>query len=469
MELTNKQKEAILRWQDPRISFQLYGGAIRGAKTAKLAIEAALFAMAYPNSRWVIMRSDRPKIVTNLLPTVSHFYSMDGIIEHVVKVNRSELTFTFDNGSVVQLFAESYSQDKDMNRFHGLEANGFFLDELSEFQEQTLNKCFERAGSWLNAEPSIFGKKPRSIVSATCNPTKNWVKTELYDKYIQNRSHEGWIKEGWVYIPAKITDNPKVPNSYYVGLKQNMTPLNYQRFVDGDWEYVESNGHEWIYNFDYSSHVQKVDYLPDVATYLTFDFNVWPYMTLICFQVVQIPDGYQVRFYDEFCLPHPKNTAEDVCKAWIDKYPKTYGKIPVSYCGDASGENKIPGFGDKKAFNAVRSTLAPYLHNSSDRVYKKQFFNEFVRKFINDIFSGTLRDRSQVQIIIDEVNCPKFIKDIQVTIENPNGGFIKEKTIDQKTKVTYEKNGHCVDAGKYGLLSVFSGLYENQYHNNKSF
>ncbi|WP_026629500.1 hypothetical protein [Dyadobacter alkalitolerans] len=459
MQLTNKQLEAIEVLSSTDVSFLLYGGAIRGAKTIWLAIVFAELAMIYPNSRWAIMRADRPKITNNLVPSVNYIYSQDRYKSRIVSRNKADLTYTFDNGSVVQLFPESFTQDKDMTRFHGLEVNGFGLDELSEFQEQTLDKCFERAGSWLNAEANSFGHKPRPLVLGTCNPTKNWVKTRIYDRFI-----EGTLPETWRYIQAKVTDNPFVPKSYLTSLKTNMTAINYQRFVDGDWEYVESNGHEWIYNFNYTQHVRSVPYLPGIPSFLTFDFNVWPYMTLLCFQlepkVINGHQGYVVRFYDEFCLPHPRNTAEAVCQEWIKKYPAVYGPAPVSYCGDASGENRIPGFGDRKAFNSVRRTLEPYLHSGSDRVYKKQFFNEFLRQFLNDIFAGY----QPAEIWIDEVRCPKFIKDLQETIESPTGGFLKEKTVDPKTKVSYERNGHCVDAGKYGLLSVFSQLYENNYH-----
>jgi len=464
VELTRKQAEALEIMEDPSVSFLLYGGAIRGAKTVFIAIFFALLAIFYPNSRWVILRSDRPKIMTNLLPTINYIFSHPDIDRHIADRNRSSLTFTFNNGSVITLFAESYSQDKDMTRFHGLEANGFAADELPEFQEQTLDKLFERAGSWLNAQAGPNGKKPRPIVIGSANPTKNWVKKKIYDNWVA-----GSLKEGWRYLQAKVTDNPFVPKSYLENLKKNMTTINYQRFVDGDWEWVESNGHEWIFNFNYTQHVRKVEYLKNKPSYLTFDFNVWPYMTLLCFQIEEAmvagQQGYRVRFYDEICLEHPRNTAEDVCKEWIKRYPKIYGQVPVSYCGDASGENRIPGFGEKRAFNAVREALAPYLHSKSDRVYRKQFFNEFLRKFLNDLFGGHL----PVEIWIDEVNCPKFIKDIQETIESPDGGFVKEKAVDPKTKVKYEKNGHLVDAGKYGLLSVFSELYESKYHRNNGY
>lgn len=447
---------------EPKVNFVLYGGAIRGAKTIWLAMMFAYFAIYYPNSRWAIMRMDGPKIRLNLLPSVSLIYSNPEIARFIVDINKTSNTYTFANGSVIQLFAESHTTDKDMTRFHGLEVNGFGLDELPEFQEQTWRKCFERAGAWLNAKPGANGKKPRPMVLATANPTKNWVKTEIYDKWFHNI-----LPKTWRYIQARVFDNPYVPQSYLDNLKENMTPENYERFVGGDWEYVDANGHEWLHKFNYTTHVRSVPYLNKQSSFLTFDFNVWPYMTLLCFQLEELPEigGYRVRFYDEFCLSHPDNSAEAVCKAWIKKYPNVYGQRPVSYCGDASGESNVPGFGSVKAFNPVRATLAKYLHDSSNLVYRKEFFNEFVRKFVNDMLDGHL----PVEIWIDENNCKKLIKDIQVCLEDPKGGFVKVKVVDPKTKIKYEQNGHCVDAMKYGLLSVFSQTYEEKYHRKNGY
>ena len=459
MQLTKKQHEATQLLIQHWVSFLIYGGAIRGAKTFWIAIIFAELAILYPNSRWAIMRADRPKIINNLLPSVNEVYSSPHFASEIKSFNKLSLAYTFKNGSQVQLFPESFQTDKELSRFHGLEVNGFGLDELSEFQEQTLDKCFERAGSWLNAKTNIHGKKPRPLVLATCNPTKNWVKDRIYDPYVN-----GTLPQGWEYVPAKVTDNPYVPKSYLTNLKRNMTPLNYQRFVDGDWEYVERTGHEWLYQFSYTQHVQRAPYLPNVPTFLTFDFNVWPYMTLLCFQVVfdRERQVHQVRFYREYCLEHPKNTAKAVCQAWIRDYPKVYGATPVKYCGDKSGENRIPGFGEEKAFNPVRETLAPYLSSDSNQVFTGQFFNSFVRDFYNDILSGAL----PIELVFDEQLCPKTIKDIQEAISDPLGGFIKEKAVAVigGLKVTYEKNGHCVDASKYGLLSAFSQLYKEKYH-----
>ncbi len=463
MEMSRKQNEALALLGEKGVNFILYGGAIRGAKTIWLALVFAILAIYYPRSRWVLMRADGPKLRNNLLPSVNYIYSKPDIACHIAKTNMSDLSWTFKNGSMVMLFAESYASDKELSRFHGLEVNGFGFDELPEFNIKTFQKAFERAGAWLNAGKGKNGKYPRPLVLASANPTQNWVKDDIYDPWRDGRLAK--LKPNWRYIQARVYDNPYVKPSYLKSLKENMTPENYSRFVDGDWDYVIRTGHEWIKKFDFTTHVQETEYLNKEATYLSFDFNVWPYMTLLAFQIEEVRDlytlqpRYKIRFYDEFCLAFPDNSGEAVVKAWIKKYPKVWGRRPVTYCGDASGENKVPGFGTKSAFNEVREALKGYTHEGSNQVFKKRFHNEFARAFLNDIMSGDL----DVDVFIDP-KCKNLIKDMQQCLEDPKGGFVKVIDVDPVTGTKFEKVGHCMDAFKYAMLSVFSNLYLTKYH-----
>lgn len=461
MQLTRRQYEATLELANPEVDFLLYGGAIRGGKTGWLCTTAFQLSRSFANSRTFILRADRPKISTNLLPSVNYFFSQPEVKKHIVGVNKSDLTYTFDNDSIVQLFPESFNQDKDLARFHGLEPNFILFDELPEFQEKTFDKAFERAGAWLNAKPNKWGHKPRPLVVASANPTKNWVKERVYDPW-----KNGTLPPNWRYVPAKVTDNPFIDPSYLASLKKNMSPLNYQRFVEGDWEYQEAIGNEWLYRFDYSTHVKPVKYDPNKATYLTYDFNVLPYMTLLCAQVEVTHTATYVRFYREYCGKHPDNTARAVTKMWVQDYRSDH-RAPVYYCGDSAGESRIPGFGEDKAFNPVRQELDRFIHNESDAVFKRQFFNEYIRSMLNDILAQQLSTSNQIIVEIDEKLCPTLIRDIQETREGDKGGMLKERIKHPITGEMHEKNGHCVDAFKYLFLSVFSELYLTKYHNRQ--
>ena len=110
--------------------------------------------------------------------------------------------------------------DKELNRFKGLECNGFLLEEINELHQQTFYKCIERAGS------HIIPNGPKPIILATCNPTNNWVKELVYDHW-----KEGTLPPNWMYIPSKIFDNPFIPQDYLESLK-SMPRYEYQVFVE---------------------------------------------------------------------------------------------------------------------------------------------------------------------------------------------------------------------------------------------
>ena len=181
--------------------------------------------------------------------------------------------------------AESYDQDKELNRFRGMEVNGFGFDEINECQEVTLSKAIERAGTWLNSDG-----EPPSLILATCNPTQNWVKAKFYDRWIS-----GTLPNRWAYIPAKITDNPHIPAAYIEGLKANLPPLEYTKFVDGDWEAYDASGRFATY-FDEDKHVQPCLLNPVLPLYISFDFNLEPF-AFIFYQVHR--DGIHIFDEDE--------------------------------------------------------------------------------------------------------------------------------------------------------------------------
>jgi predicted phage terminase large subunit-like protein len=227
IQFSPKQAEAYKLVKDKDVNIILYGGAIRGGKTRWLIMSVLLYLIEYPNSRGVIIRRDFPTLKKNLYPSLADILLL-GFNDFILKKNLSDYTFELSNGSVLTLMSESYDVDKDLNRFRGLEANIIAIDEINEVQEVTFEKCIERAGTWFK---SIAPAK----ILATCNPTHNWVKTRFYDPYIKNE-----LKPQWVYISSKITDNPFTPKEYLEGLKRNMNPILYQRFVDGDWDVKET-------------------------------------------------------------------------------------------------------------------------------------------------------------------------------------------------------------------------------------
>ena len=248
----------------------VFGGAIRGGKTYWLLLTLSYLALEYPRSRWVIIRRSLPDLKRTTFPSFSSILA-DGVSDYVTSWNRDTNVVTFANGSELMFMAESFDEDKDLNRFKGLEVNGAGLDEVNELQEQTFYKVQERIGSWNKAEG-----KPPIVCMATCNPANNWVKSIIYERY-----KEGTLPERWSFIPSKITDNPHIPIEYLESLKE-LPPVQYARFVEGDWDVMDDVANPFLYEWDDTKHIDdSVQLNRNVPVHISVDFNINPLCALV--------------------------------------------------------------------------------------------------------------------------------------------------------------------------------------------
>ena len=202
-----------------------YGGAIRSGKSAVAIILAQTLARIYPGSRWAIVRKDLPTLRRNVLPTFSKF-RIEGF---ATPVNQSTWLSKCSNGSELVFFTESIKDDPDLDRWKGLEVNGFILEEGNELQEVSWRKAIERAGSWI--VPNI-PEQPPPLIIVTCNPSAGWVKRVFYDPWAN-----GSLEEPFYFQKATIADNPHLEPAYIESLK-SLPQREYNRFVLGDWSTV---------------------------------------------------------------------------------------------------------------------------------------------------------------------------------------------------------------------------------------
>ena len=105
----------------------VFGGSIRGGKTYWLLLTLSHLALTYGGSRWVIIRKSLPDLKRTTFPSFTGLLG-DGLNAHIRSWNRDTNVVTFNNGSELIFMAESFDEDKDLNRFRGLEVNGAGLD-----------------------------------------------------------------------------------------------------------------------------------------------------------------------------------------------------------------------------------------------------------------------------------------------------------------------------------------------------
>jgi hypothetical protein len=191
------------------------------------------------------VRTDLPTLRRNVVPAMDKIILWSG--GFVGDLNQSTWSYTCANGSVILLFAEQFTQDPELDRWKGLEVNGFALEEGNELAEKSANKAIERAGSYIipatpeDPEP----RQPPPFIFVTFNPCNEWPRTWFYEPY---KNHT--IQAPYYFLPATILDNPFASEDYKESLKL-LPPEEYDRFVKGEWDFIDDPRQliklEWIW------------------------------------------------------------------------------------------------------------------------------------------------------------------------------------------------------------------------------
>ena len=435
IETTAKQNDLIAACFSGKYKIVLYGGAVKGAKTYGMFIVSLLAQKKYPGIRMAFVRKDIPTIERNSYPTWNKIHP-----SNVLKDKRTDNVnphIEFKNGSQLIFFGENYNSDKELNRWRGLDVNWFLIDEVNELAEASFYKAIERSGSYVFEK----GGTPPPLIVCTCNPSQNWVKSLIYDKYIKNE-----LPKGWIYIPAKITDNPYLSQDYIDGLKL-LPSYQYEVFVNGNWDIQIKTGGEFYKCFDFGKQVTNLKYNKDIPLHTTFDFNVNPYVTLIVWQI----EGKRAMKINEILLQSPRNKTEEACREFIKQYPQHTAGLFIY--GDPSGVHEDTrsekGFND---FVIIQKTLKQF--KPQLRVQSKAPAVASRGNFINTIFEKGFEG---IEILMNET-CKESIKEYTNLKEASDGTKHKEKA-KNAAGVSYEVYGHISDADDYFICTAFANEY----------
>lgn len=294
-----------------------------GGKSYVCLALCVLLCKIYPGSFWVVIRESLPTLKSTSLLTFWKVCPKNFVHSY----NQTEQIVTFMNGSKMKFMAEDYQNDKDFDRFKGLEVNGFVLEQIEELNEGLLDVCFIRAGRHKIPDTD---KQPKPLILANVNPTLMWPKEKVYDRY-----NAGTLPKGWFYLPAKITDNPALfDDKDYMERLENLDSLTKKRLIDGDWTAFAVKS-PFFYAFSISEHELPV-YEPNehIPLVISFDFNKNP-MTCLVGQSIDIST---LVIFDEIKVPD--GSTPEICEKLLSKYPLWINNIDVT--GDATGRNRSP-------------------------------------------------------------------------------------------------------------------------------
>lgn len=387
-----------------------------------------MLSRMFPRSKWCTIRESIPTLKKTTLETFKKIVPSNFLINY----NQQDQIATFINGSQMMFMAEDYANDKDFDRFKGLEVNGFLLEQIEELQEGLLDVCFIRAGRW-SIPPTKEDPEPRQpdpLIMANMNPTLTWPKRKIYDPYTKNQ-----LPEDWCYIPAKITDNPKLfEDEKYMSRFKNLDDLTKRRLIDGDWTAFNVDK-PFLYAFTHQKHVIK-QYTPNphLPLLASFDFNVDP-MTAI---VSQMPDIKTLVTFDEFVIEN--SSTPELCDAIIAKYPPWLGRFDVT--GDATGSNRSSfERGGVSHYVKIKDALQCNDYQLKIRKHNPSHINS--RILCNSVLQNA-------NFSVTE-NCHGVIDDcIQTSVDN-FGQIIKTK----------DKGRHLMDNVRYSIDACFPDFITN--------
>lgn len=233
----------------------LYGGAAGGGKTEWLIEYVAAQMEAHPYNRGVIFRRVFPSLARTIVPRAKQK------LWARAKWNGQEHTFTFPNGSVLELASLQY-EDSVLDH-QGAEYGVVAFEEITEFSQPQVEYMIGRLRS-----PNE-GIRPHMV--ATTNPggrghkwVKRWwvkpladdlpfeklengqelpVKVEPYVPWRPAASEDQPKPRMRVFVPATLADNPKLLErdpDYVNRLRANSNRALRKAYEEGDWDAIDA-------------------------------------------------------------------------------------------------------------------------------------------------------------------------------------------------------------------------------------
>lgn len=230
-------------------------------------------------------------------------------------------------------------------------------------------------------------------------------------------------------------DNRWITNGFIAFLEQlkKLAPYYYEVFCLGIWGHKQINK-PFAYAFDDKKHVGRVEYNSEKELLLGFDFNVDPVVAI----AAQLYDD-KLEYIKEFTLEN--SDIYELCDRIKTAYP--HGLFLVT--GDASGHNRSAlAKGNINYYTVIQDQLG-----LSDGQMKQPSINPHVkdrRVLLNSVLQN-------FNVIFDEENCPKLIRDMKYVEVDDKGEIKKDRSSDVK------KADH-LDAGSY-LICTFMDWFLN--------
>ena len=220
--------------------------------------------------------------------------------------------------------------------------------------------------------------------------------------------------------------------------------------------------------FDRAKHICSIGYDESKRLYISFDFNVRPYVTITIHQLFDRENDYDRYasdfrnlddYYgmsidkiavqvDEITAKYPNNSTEGACSIFRKRYHSHMSGVHIY--GDPSGKNE-----DTRSTGMLNdyTIITSHLKGMSPRLRVANSAPSVTNRI--DFINHQLATASGGLAFAYNRNCTETILDYTLGKENYDGTKFKEKVRDKETQMTYEKRHHITDANDYFYAEFF--------------
>lgn len=256
LRVTEKQLEFIEALADE----VLFGGAAGGGKSMGQLIDAAAFAVRYPQSRQLILRRTLPELERTLIRTARGIYP-----QKLYSYSESKHLGRFANGSTVEFgYCDA---EADVYRYQSAEYDVIRFDELTHFTEFMY--------LYLSSRVRGANGYPKQVKSST-NPGgvgHDWVKRRFIDIGAAGAVHET-ATGSRLFIPSLVSDNPFLESAdpKYKGRLMRLPENERRALLLGEWNI---SGGRFFPEWDAAVHVVRPFDIPqDWQKFFVMDYGL---------------------------------------------------------------------------------------------------------------------------------------------------------------------------------------------------
>jgi len=256
----------------------LLSGSFGSAKSTLMAHLLIRHCVEFPGARVCIARRSLPDLKRTIWKEVLEHMEEDFIERKHYRINRTSNTIRFANGS--EIITATWA-DRRYKKFRSLKLSMVIIEEIVENDEQDI-EAFKQLKARMRRLPHV----PENILIAATNPDSpaHWV----WKYFIEPNSNGSNHRFRYVFY-SRTELNPFLDPSYVRQLREDMSPKEAERYLDGQWN--ELKGEVIYYEYDSNAqYLKTVEYKidPVYQVGLAFDFNIadGKPMSMIMFQYI---------------------------------------------------------------------------------------------------------------------------------------------------------------------------------------